>query len=503
MSYASLTKSFPDFIKSCSETLFQPTGIAVMASVGVHVLLGAALPYMSLSSQEKPKPRRTVQLVQLSPTEQGRLPQLSPSPLPPLPNQFPSLSNQLPPLSPLPSSLSSPFPPLNFKNSTVGKLPSISPLPPFGSVSLPPIAPFPRQRSIPSLAQSFGQQQTRLQMPIRNSPRLQNLPSRPSILNNPDLSGLTGGLKPSPLPPVAVNPSQNTESSEPNQTPKPLDPPNPLAPPRQIPNSSIPNSSESSTPTSPVAANPGLTQPPFPSAPGTSTPGSSPAPSIIPPPQQQVVADISQIRQSIKADNRNTTPDEARRNDVAWRAQMQQNVKEKELSLTGTYPKAACLKQLKGTAIYNVLVDGNGKSTNLDLIRSAGYPIFNDQARQQINSHSFEKAGEPRFYQVSVNFEYNQKICPSLKVPQNTEKPQEADRPQNSAKPQESDRPQNSAKPQNSTETSDQNSTEKPRPTSTETSARNFVEKLRRDLPETPRQNSTEPSGQNSTEKTD
>jgi hypothetical protein len=97
-----------------------------------------------------------------------------------------------------------------------------------------------------------------------------------------------------------------------------------------------------------------------------------------------VVADISQIRQSIKADNRNTTPDEARRNDVAWRAQMQQNVKEKELSLTGTYPKAACLKQLKGTAIYNVLVDGNGKSTNLDLIRSAGYPIFNDQARQQL-----------------------------------------------------------------------------------------------------------------------
>jgi TonB family protein len=84
----------------------------------------------------------------------------------------------------------------------------------------------------------------------------------------------------------------------------------------------------------------------------------------------------------------------------------------KELSLTGTYPKAACLKQLKGTAIYNVLVDGNGKSTNLDLIRSAGYPIFNDQARQQINSHSFEKAGEPRFTKCLSTLNTTKKFVP-------------------------------------------------------------------------------------------
>jgi hypothetical protein len=95
MSYASFTKSFPNLLKGFSQTLFQPTGIAVMASVGIHAALGVSLPYLPISSQEKPS-SRTVQLVQLSPTEQSRLPQLTPPPL----------SNQLGSLYPLPPGLS-------------------------------------------------------------------------------------------------------------------------------------------------------------------------------------------------------------------------------------------------------------------------------------------------------------------------------------------------------------------------------------------------------------
>jgi hypothetical protein len=47
MSYASFTKSFPDLIKSVPEKLTQPTSIAVMASVGIHALLGVTLPYFN------------------------------------------------------------------------------------------------------------------------------------------------------------------------------------------------------------------------------------------------------------------------------------------------------------------------------------------------------------------------------------------------------------------------------------------------------------------------
>ncbi len=98
MSFASLIKSFP-------QMLSQPTGIAVMASVGIHGLLGLTLPYLPLASQEKPGSPRTVQLVELTPAELSRLPQAAP-PLTSLP--VPNSSQSYQSLPTLPSSLSSP-----------------------------------------------------------------------------------------------------------------------------------------------------------------------------------------------------------------------------------------------------------------------------------------------------------------------------------------------------------------------------------------------------------
>ncbi|MEW6499384.1 MAG: hypothetical protein AB1589_43985, partial [Cyanobacteriota bacterium] len=74
MFYASSTKSFPNLLKSIPQKLSQPTGIAVLASVGIHAVLGVSLPYWSLSSQEKPKPVRNVQLMELSQNDLSRLP---------------------------------------------------------------------------------------------------------------------------------------------------------------------------------------------------------------------------------------------------------------------------------------------------------------------------------------------------------------------------------------------------------------------------------------------
>ena len=132
--------------------------------------------------------------------------------------------------------------------------------------------------------------------------------------------------------------------------------------------------------------------------------------------QQKLVARIRQRRESLQADKTNTTDEEATKNYVNWLVAMKAD-KPKELNITGTYPKDACLRKLQGTTAYGVLVDAEGKVTNLQLVKSAGYPILNQQAQKDIESHSFEnQTDQPKPYFVNVNFEYDAEICPSLAV---------------------------------------------------------------------------------------
>ncbi len=132
--------------------------------------------------------------------------------------------------------------------------------------------------------------------------------------------------------------------------------------------------------------------------------------------QQKLVARIRQRRESLQADKTNTTNEEATKNYVNWLVAMKAD-KPKELNITGTYPKDACLRKLQGTTAYGVLVDAEGKVTNLQLVKSAGYPILNQQAQKDIESHSFEnQTDQPKPYFVNVNFEYDAEICPSLAV---------------------------------------------------------------------------------------
>ena len=132
--------------------------------------------------------------------------------------------------------------------------------------------------------------------------------------------------------------------------------------------------------------------------------------------QQKLVARIRQRRESLQADKTNTTNEEATKNYVNWLVAMKAD-KPKEVNITGTYPKDACLRKLQGTTAYGVLVDAEGKVTNLQLVKSAGYPILNQQAQKDIESHSFEnQTDQPKPYFVNVNFEYDAEICPSLAV---------------------------------------------------------------------------------------
>ena len=57
------------------EMLRQPFSIAVLASLGVHGLLWVGLPWMTQADEPAPDNQRSVQVVELSPLEQARLPQ--------------------------------------------------------------------------------------------------------------------------------------------------------------------------------------------------------------------------------------------------------------------------------------------------------------------------------------------------------------------------------------------------------------------------------------------
>ena len=80
--------SYLSFIKDLPGKVSQPPVIAALASVGLHGLLAYTLPSLSASSKpEEQKPRGTVKVVQLTPAEQSRIPQLAPPPVAlPLPN---------------------------------------------------------------------------------------------------------------------------------------------------------------------------------------------------------------------------------------------------------------------------------------------------------------------------------------------------------------------------------------------------------------------------------
>ncbi len=190
MSYASFTKIVPDLLKSVPQKLIQPTGIAVIASVGIHALVGGVLlPRWSMSSEKKSPPVRNVPLLQLTPAEQSRLPQMPPSSLP-------STANQLPPLSSLPYSGSSSLPPLPSKDSSLFNLPPISPLPPLGR--------------IPSLSQSPRQQINLNKLAIRNSPSRKDLSTpKQSTSFNTQLSK-TASRQPLTPPNIELPPPPNT-----------------------------------------------------------------------------------------------------------------------------------------------------------------------------------------------------------------------------------------------------------------------------------------------------
>ena len=128
------------------------------------------------------------------------------------------------------------------------------------------------------------------------------------------------------------------------------------------------------------------------------------------------MAELRQRRANLSEDKTATTNEEARKNYTNWWSAVKAETKPEELNLAGTYPMDACVKKLEGTTVYGVIVDAQGSVVNTELIKGASYPIFNNQALEQIKSRSFlNPTGNPKPYLVNVNFKYSSD-CPSLSI---------------------------------------------------------------------------------------
>ncbi|ARV61604.1 hypothetical protein BZZ01_25955 [Nostocales cyanobacterium HT-58-2] len=155
MSYVSLLKNIPEFLS-------QPTGIAAIASLGIHGAIALLLPIVPMASkpkQEQPSSKSSVGLVELSQAEQSRLPKPATPQL--------SLQPQAPVLPQVP--------PTNFANQSIPPLPPLPPpaasteliLPPLPKTDNLAVASLPKGQSLPILSKRDLQPDTSLRTKSR------------------------------------------------------------------------------------------------------------------------------------------------------------------------------------------------------------------------------------------------------------------------------------------------------------------------------------------------
>ncbi|MEL6581373.1 MAG: energy transducer TonB [Cyanobacteria bacterium J06621_12] len=153
---------------------------------------------------------------------------------------------------------------------------------------------------------------------------------------------------------------------------------------------------------------------------------------------------IANLRQSLtKTDG--TSNEEARKNYIVWLAKVK-DIEPDKIEIEGSYPRDACIRRLKGSSTFGVVVNGAGEVVALDLLKGSKYPLFNQQASKDIGDRTFDNQTEnPKPYQVQVNYQYDAEICPSLTLPSIRRAEQETTPP---PKPKPAPTPVPEAKPE-------------------------------------------------------
>ncbi|MEA5471319.1 TonB family protein [Spirulina sp. 06S082] len=390
-------------LNSFGQALFlqlrHPTTIAAFASVGLHASIGVALPSLPFFSEggggDFALPRN-VQLVELTPAEFARLPQPYTSPEPEYSFDLPSDPDAR---LTLPSfdSTATPRPregdlaarsPSNPRRETRSR-PNLPPRP--GETNSTPPRP---NRSTPNLAAIERTVRRTVGNISRNSP-----PSRSDRI--PTLSGSSS--------------SENGRRREEQLRRDLFDLDNNQ-------NAKLPNSDDILN--SLAAAGRGRTGAENLAIPSPATP----APERPLSPQELAVRQqeeantnrIARLREDYRTNDKNTTDQEARNNQERWIAETNQPQAREQLRTTamqGAYPKAACINRAQGTAVYGVVVQPNGRRTDVQQIRSAGYRILDQQAIAQVTSGGLASGSAPIPYRVTVRFTYDPNICPTLATP--------------------------------------------------------------------------------------
>jgi hypothetical protein len=168
MSYVSLLKNIP-------EILSQPTGIAAIASIGIHGAIALIVPLMPVDNS-KPKETdssKSVGILELGQADLNRLPQSPGTPQIAVTQQLPQLPQQQQ------LALQPPVPPPNLNGQT-----TVFPPPPSSNYTQPPLSPVP---IIPN------------KYPVSSFPKGQfrQIPSRSFQLEDPGFKASTSTITPS------------------------------------------------------------------------------------------------------------------------------------------------------------------------------------------------------------------------------------------------------------------------------------------------------------------
>ncbi|MCW6038878.1 TonB family protein [Spirulina subsalsa FACHB-351] len=435
-------------------TLRHPTTIAALSSVSLHAMVGVALPNLPMFAPppEDAPYHRNVQVIELTPDEIGRLPDLSPPPLelPEIPTALVPGRANIPTLEnlPLPEVTSPVLPP-----------------PPGGTVRQP------SNQSTPSGQRAYS-------FPI-NPPSTtvqRKLPATPPAVvgrpNTPPPPPQTTAKAPTPRDRENYL-FQIDESAQAFRI-RPLEEVG--NPARLLPGASRSEEGEEETPTasrrqpesSSVAAQPGNIR---------ATSQNEGAPPLTPEQvatlqrQQAFNQRLSEQRNLQRRTDQNTTNQEAERNYTAWRNNVTQNVSQGQgtpqaRTIRGNYPADACLRRMEGTAVYGLVIQPDGSVSNVQQIRSAGYALLDQQARSQVTSLGLPRGEQPIPYRVSIQFTYDPQRCPTLsvpdpetvrnqpRIPQGTPAPSPQPKPENPtpARPEPSPSPRPTASPSPSPE---------------------------------------------------
>ncbi|WP_013322458.1 energy transducer TonB [Gloeothece verrucosa] len=342
---------------------------AIVASVGIHALvLGVAFPYFSAANKSA-SDLTDVKLIELTPAEQSRLPKLS-TPTPNL-TQFSSPSVENTPLADTPTIDPNQIPPSIDSYSSI-QTPSLPSLPPLeglrSSPSLPPVSSLPPMNiysppiaSVPPLPQNLPAPPEQLRTPQpyqqpQESPFKDEIP-RP---NFPD-AGNDFGLDQLRRSPIDQGKLREEEVKQPEQTA--------------------------------ALNNPRVIDPQLEEARQSRL-------------REELIARARELQASLQPDGANTSDEEALKNYVSWLSRdqvRQKTLKPEVISLAGNTPSIAT--NLEGTSEYGVVVDASGRVVDLTLIKSAGYPVLNEQAKRDILARSFPNAtGGNQPYRITVSF---------------------------------------------------------------------------------------------------